>query len=215
VTLAVVVAGGYVQPQQIARAAAPPTYGGGASSSVASALASALASAGISKLSLPWSRGETWRLTGGPHPEEYGHRRPWSALDFQPKSGELARVRAARAGWVSRPCPNMVEVHHKDGWTTSYYHLRWIPVHEGQHVERGQLLGWTSMRSGCGGLATGPHLHFSIKWHKEFVNIGGMAIGGWIVREGTKPYLGCLVRNRTRHCAPSGLVRNLGLVGSG
>jgi murein DD-endopeptidase MepM/ murein hydrolase activator NlpD len=210
VILAVVLAGGYVQPNQVVAASAA-TGGGVAAFSVATALASA----GASQLSLPWSQGETWRLTGGPHREEYGKGRPWSALDFQPKSGKRGRVTAARAGWVSRPCPNMVEVHHKDGWTTSYYHLRWIPVDAEQHVERGQVLGWTSKRSGCGGVATGPHLHFSVKRYKSFVNVDGMAIGGWLVREGRKQYLGCLVRNHTRECAPSGLVLNKGLVGAG
>jgi len=207
VILAVVMSWGLVQPQQNARAAALPTAGGDFD-------ASAAAAAGASQLSLPWGSGETWRLTGGPHSEEYGKGRPWSALDFQPKSGERARVRAARAGWVSRPCANMVEVHHKDGWATSYYHLRFITVHDGQHVERGQVLGWTSKRSGCGGLATGPHLHFSVLRYGSFVNVDGMAIGGWYVHEGTEQYLGCLVRNRTRECAPGGLVRNLGLVGA-
>ncbi len=200
VTLAVVLAGGYVQPDQIVRAAALT----GASS----------AGDGSAQLSLPWTPGETWRLTGGPHPEQLGKGRPWSALDFQPKDGSPGRVRAARAGRVTRPCPNMVEVHHKGGWTTQYYHLRHIPVHAGEWVKRGALLGWTSTRAGCGGQATGPHLHFSLLWHGSYINLRGNAIGGWVVREGDAPYLGCLVRNGTRRCAPHGLIPNGGFVGA-
>ena len=170
---------------------------------------------GSAQLSLPWTQGETWRLTGGPHPETNGKKHPWSALDLQPKSGQPGKVRAARGGIVNRPCPNMVEIRHQGGWTSVYYHLKNISVRDGQKVKRGALLGWTSTRSGCGGFATGPHLHFSLQWHGEFVNLRGNAIGGWTVREGNAPYAGCLVRNGHHRCAPSGLLGNLGLVGAG
>ncbi len=190
-----------VQPIQTARAASTQ-------------VALAAIGDGSARLSLPWTKGETWRLTGGPHPETSGKKHPWSALDLQPKSGKPGKVRAARGGIVSRPCPNMVEVRHKGGWTTVYYHLRHIPVRDGQFVKRGTLLGWTSTRSGCGGFASGPHLHFSLKWHGTFINLRGNAIGGWTVREGNVPYAGCLVRNGQRRCAPRGLLGNAGLVGA-
>jgi LasA protease len=195
-----VVATVLVQPPQHARAAV-------------TTVALASISDGSARLSLPWTRGETWRMTGGPHPERAG--RPWSALDFQPKSAESGKVRAARGGIVNRPCPNMVEIRHEGGWTTVYYHLKNISVRDGQYVKRGAKLGWTSTRSGCGGFASGPHLHFSLKWHAEFINLRGNAIGGWTVREGNVPYAGCLVRNGDRRCAPKGLLGNLGLVGTG
>ena len=169
---------------------------------------------GSSKLSLPWASGEFWRLTGGPHPESYGKSRPWSAVDFQPQSGKSGRVLAARGGVVSRPCPNLVLINHGDGWTTSYYHVTKIQVKNGQRVDRGQLLGWTSTRAGCGGFATGPHLHFSLMWRGDYVNIRGTAVGGWKVIEGTKPYLGCLVKGDLRRCAPKGNVYNSGVVGA-
>src|SRR6188508_1280004 len=165
-----VVAMGLVQPPQPARAAA-------------TAVALAAISDGSAKLSLPWTKGEIWRLTGGPHPETAGAKHPWSALDFQPKDAEPGKVRAARGGIVNRPCPNMVEIRHKGGWTTVYYHLRHIAVRDGQFVKRGAMLGWTSTRSGCGGFASGPHLHFSLKWNGAFINLRGNAIGGWTVRE--------------------------------
>jgi LasA protease len=105
----------------------------------------------------------------------------------------------------------MVEIQHKDGWATSYYHLRHIPVRNGEWVPRGALLGWTSTRSGCGGFASGPHLHFSVKRYGEFVNVRGKTIGGWTVREGNVPYKGCLVRSGMWRCAPTGLILNSGL----
>ncbi len=203
-----------VQPPEPARAAvlvdAPASAGVIADADLLAAVGD-----GSAMLSLPWTEGETWRLTGGPHPERLGTKHPWSAIDVQPKDAQPGKVRAARAGIVHRPCPNMVEIRHDGGWTSVYYHLRNIPVRDGQWVPRGAMLGWTSTRSGCGGYASGPHLHFSLKWHGDFINLRGNAIGGWTVREGDAPYEGCLVRNGARRCAPKGLLRNLGLIGNG
>ena len=196
VAIAVVLTTVFVQPNQ-----------------TAFALTSALGD-GSAKLSLPWARGEFWRLTGGPHPESYGKSRPWSAIDFQPENAKPGRVRAARGGVVSRPCPNLVLINHGDGWTTSYYHLSKIQVRDGQRVDRGQFLGWTSTRAGCGGFATGAHLHFSLLWRGDFVNIRGHAVGGWKVTEGSRPYRGCLVKDGMRKCAPKGNVYNFGVIGA-
>jgi LasA protease len=194
--IAVVLTTGFVQPTQTALA-----------------LSSSLGD-GSAKLSLPWARGEFWRLTGGPHPESYGRQRPWSSVDFQPENAKPGRVRAARGGVVSRPCRNLVLINHGDGWTTSYYHVTNIQVKNGQRVDRGQLLGWTSTRAGCGGFATGPHLHFSLLWKGDYVNIRGHAVGGWKVTEGSEPYRGCLVKDGMRKCAPKGNVYNFGVIGA-
>jgi LasA protease len=192
VNLAIALTGGYVQPDQTALASGD----------------------GSARLSLPWRQGEFWRLTGGPHPETGGKTRPWSALDFQPRSGESRAVRAARGGRVSRPCANMVIVDHGDGWATSYYHVKKIRVKNGQMVDRGQVLGLVSKRSGCGGYATGPHVHFSLMWKGQYVNIRGAALGGWTVKEGSQPYAGCLVKDGVWRCAPSQSIYNYGLVGA-
>jgi LasA protease len=170
---------------------------------------------GSALLSLPWTQGEVWRLTGGPHSDTGAKAHPWSALDFQPLDAKAGgKVRAARGGIVSRPCANMVVVHHADGWVTSYYHLRNIPVQAGDWVDRGQLLGYTSTQSGCGGYATGPHVHFALMHNKEWVNISGNVIGGWTVHEGDSQYEGCLVKGGVRRCAFSGQVYNSGSVGA-
>lgn len=179
-----------------------------------SASAAATVGDGSALLSLPWSSGEIWRLTGGPHNDSGANARPWSALDFQPMDGKAGKVRAARAGIASRPCPNLVILHHADGWTTSYYHVSNVAVKAGDWVERGQLLGYTSTQSGCGGYATGPHVHFAVMHNKAYVNVRGMAIGGWTVREGDAQYEGCLVKADLRRCAYSGQVYNSGTVGA-
>lgn len=166
---------------------------------------------GPPKFQLPWSDGLTWRLTGGPH-SNTGRGKPWSSLDFAgPVSGVSYPVRAAAAGTVVRPCANWVQIRHGNGWETSYYHLTSIKVKAGQHVKRGQLLGYTSRQAGCGGSATGKHVHFSIKHNGKYVDIGGFVFGGWKVHDGSSQYLGCLTRNGVRKCAPGGRLYNYGV----
>jgi LasA protease len=171
---------------------------------------SAAGGRGQPRFSLPWTDGTVWRVTGGPH-SNVGRGKPWSSIDFAgPVAGRSYPVRAAAAGVVVRPCPNWVQIKHGNGWESSYYHLTNIKVREGQYVKRGQLLGWTSTRAGCGGSATGPHVHFSIKHNGRYVDIGGFVLGGWTVHDGKSQYTGCLVRGDRRRCAPNGHLYNFG-----
>jgi len=193
VALALVIGGGYVQPPAIQAASGN----------------------GAAKLSLPWSAGSSWRMTGGPHNHRGNANGPWSSVDFNgPRSGGSYKVRAARGGVVVRPCKNLVQIRHAKGWMTSYYHLTKIGVRAGERVARGQVLGYTSTRAGCGGSATGPHLHFTLLRYRRLVDLDGHAIGGWTVREGAKQYRGCLVRGDKQRCAPSGAVLNTGAIGA-
>ncbi len=166
---------------------------------------------GSASLSLPWAAKETWRLTGGPHSNDGRKKSPWSSLDFGgPKPGMTVRVRAAGSGVVLRPCANLVQIRHSGGWTTSYYHLDKIAVRAGQSVARGAFLGYTSTAAKCGGLATGPHVHFTLLKNGSPVNLRGRTIGGWTVSEGSRQYLGCLTKGSTRRCAPNGSIYNNG-----
>jgi LasA protease len=170
---------------------------------------------GAAQLSLPWARGQSWRLTGGPHSFTGSASRPWSSLDFAgPTPGVSTKVRAARNGTVVRPCANLVQVRHADGWATSYYHVKNVAVRAGQSVARGALLGYTSKASGCGGYATGVHVHFSVLKSGSYVNVRGHTIGGWTVADGSSAYKGCLVKRTVTRCAPKGLIYNDGAIGS-
>ena len=138
----------------------------------------------ITELRLPWSAGETWYLTSGPH----SNRR--SALDFAPpnldprtgklyadpcsrKRGDAYWVRAAADGYFTavlrKGCP-CVQIQHDDGTTTNYFHLRRSSVKRlgfkvGDPVRAGQALGHPSCEVGprkCGAThpASGVHVHF-------------------------------------------------------
>jgi len=56
---------------------------------------------------------------------------------------------------------NLLIIDHGAGLNSAFLHLSDIAVEEGDRVEQGQMLG----RIGSSGRATGPHLHWSLKWH--------------------------------------------------
>ena len=77
-----------------------------------------------------------------------------------------ARVRAARSGVVgfagwNDGYGNLVTVEHGDGVETRYAHLSRISVGPGTRVSTGTVVG----RVGATGDATGPHLHFEVRYH--------------------------------------------------
>src|SRR3546814_19636115 len=53
---------------------------------------------------------------------------------------------------------NYVKLNHGGGLGTGYGHMSRIAVRAGQHVRRGQILGYI----GSSGLSTGPHLPFEV-----------------------------------------------------
>ena len=56
---------------------------------------------------------------------------------------------------------NLLMIDHGMGLNSAFLHCSTILVHEGEHVKQGQVIG----RIGATGRATGPHLHWSMKWN--------------------------------------------------
>jgi hypothetical protein len=162
----------------------------------------------MTELHLPWSAGETWFLTSGPHSE----RR--AALDFAPpnldprtgksfadtcsrKRGDAYWVRAAADGHFSavlrKNCP-CVQIQHDDGTTTNYFHLRRSSVKKlgfkvGDPVRAGQALGHPSCEIGpkaCRAThpPSGVHVHFYRTNAATAARLpaNGMVISGWKVK---------------------------------
>ncbi len=67
--------------------------------------------------------------------------------------------RVVFAGWGSYGI--YVQIDHGNGFTTVYGHMERVVVAAGQVIQPGQLLGYM----GATGRATGPHLHFEIRYH--------------------------------------------------
>lgn len=94
-------------------------------------------------------------------------------LDYRVPPG--TPVAAVNSGTVLLARPlyfegNCVMLDHGQGLITLYLHLSEIDVKEGDHIERGQLLG----RSGATGRATGPHLHLAVRWQGVYLNPAGL-----------------------------------------
>jgi murein DD-endopeptidase MepM/ murein hydrolase activator NlpD len=101
----------------------------------------------------------------------FGHRRiingrtrsPHGGADYSVAQG--TGVLAAADGTVAMVADqffggNAVFVDHGDGLVTMYMHMSRVDVAEGQPVRRGERVGAV----GSTGRATGPHLHFGVRW---------------------------------------------------
>jgi murein DD-endopeptidase MepM/ murein hydrolase activator NlpD len=174
---------------------------------------------GTSQLSFPFPVGETWTFSGGPHQNsgnaDFPYRRPRSAIDFARNSGS---VRAAREGVVYRTstCLNFIRIDHAGGFQTGYYHLINEAVSNGQTVNRGQHIGTASTGAGCGGSASGAHVHFTLRQNGNQIEIPGVDIGGYTVIDTTEAYDGCLRNVSTgNQICQWGTITNTGEIGSG
>ena len=61
---------------------------------------------------------------------------------------------------------NFITIQHKYGFTTRYLHLLEIVTHKGDHVNRGDTIGYV----GSTGLSTGPHLHYEVRLGANYVD---------------------------------------------
>lgn len=132
-----------------------------------------------------WGRRGSRRFTLPLHPPlqplpgggRFGSRRiingqpksPHSGADYSADAGEP--ILAAADGTVALAdehffAGNSVFLDHGDGLITMYFHMSRIDVKEGQEVKRGQPVGAV----GATGRATGPHLHFGIRWRRARVD---------------------------------------------
>jgi murein DD-endopeptidase MepM/ murein hydrolase activator NlpD len=124
-----------------------------------------------------WNGNFASPLQTAPSTDSFGTRRVFNGslasvhrgLDYRAKMG--TPVRAANAGRVILARPlyfegNCIVIDHGLGLMTLYMHLSKFNVRTGQQVKRGQLIA----RSGRTGRATGPHLHFSVRWQGEYLD---------------------------------------------
>ncbi|HET6232870.1 MAG TPA: M23 family metallopeptidase [Longimicrobiaceae bacterium] len=89
--------------------------------------------------------------------------RPHKGIDIAARVGEpiLAPARGVVrfAGNRSNGYGNMVEIDHGFGYITRFAHASKLLVHDGQTVQRGQVIALV----GATGLVSGPHLHYEVE----------------------------------------------------
>ncbi len=146
------------------------------------------------KLRLPFTDGERWHLTGGPH-SAWGTGSIWAALDFAPQnaggcSPSVNWVVSMSDGAVARSVIGEVAVSldsSKDeriGWSILYMHM--APggrVEKGAQVRTGDHIGHPSCE---GGQAMSAHLHTARKVNGEWVSASGdqpFVMDGWVAYE--------------------------------
>jgi len=61
---------------------------------------------------------------------------------------------------------NNVIINHGFGYKTRYAHMKSLNVSVGQHIKRGEIVGFL----GNTGRSTGPHLHYEVIYHNKPVN---------------------------------------------
>jgi murein DD-endopeptidase MepM/ murein hydrolase activator NlpD len=157
------------------------------------------------KMVLPFSIGQVWSYTGGPHGawERDGAR---AAVDFAPGSTEPGCVPSY--SWVVASAPGLVvraehgaimvdldgDGSEQTGWDILYMHISERRVYVGDWVETGDILGHPSCE---GGIATGTHMHIARKYNGEWISADGplpFVLSGWTAHAGELPYEGTMTR---------------------
>ncbi len=77
-------------------------------------------------------------------------------------TGDAVVQKASRGGGFG----NLIILDHGFGYETYYAHLRKFNVRKGEHVERGEIIGYV----GTSGLSTAPHLHYEVHKDGKVVN---------------------------------------------
>ncbi len=167
-------------------------------------------------LELPFSPGNRWALTGGPH-YSWNAGSPRGALDFSPVTGKSGCYlsplwsTASANGVVVRDGDGILMLDldgdgfEQTGWVLFYLHLaveERIPV--GTFVETDMPLGKPSCE---GGITSGTHLHLARKYNGEWLAADGplpFVLSGWQAEAGGTNYAGRLVKDGQVVTANSG-----------
>ena len=156
-------------------------------------------------LQLPFLQGLSWKF-GGVHDTTGGGGvgSPYndaSSMDFYPIGSAWGIdtsnmwVVAAASGIPTKYSACGFKVSHSGavnvGWETTYYHLENIQNFSGsinQNDKIGVIANTEAEATCTGGAASGPHVHFSLKYNGAYVAINGTPLAGWYVHTGRWNY---------------------------
>lgn len=158
-------------------------------------------------LLLPWSPGETWYLTGGPH-GGWNTGSAWAALDFAPPADQLGCIQSE--SWVTAMADGMVtrsdfgavvvdldgDGYAGTGWAITYMHIETRDrIAAGTAVRAGDRLGHPSCE---GGFSNGTHAHIARTYNGRWIAADGnlpFNMSGWVSQGLGTEYDGLLLRN--------------------
>ncbi len=108
-------------------------------------------------------------MFGMRHDSHYGGMAFHNGIDISGRIGDLIRpVRSGIVsfdGWMDGYGKTII-IQHEDGYVSMYGHLNRIFVKKGDLVGKNDIIG----HLGTTGRSTGPHLHFVMKRHNEYIN---------------------------------------------
>jgi LasA protease len=177
------------------------------------------------RLKLPWSGGEEWFYTGGPHcdeagpggscpsgavryavdfvPETQGIRCPTPTLN-RPDIKSNKWIVASAPGKVVRASNSIVEIQHAGGLRTGYLHLADIQVKVGGDVKAADPLGHPSCAIPPNGRTSGVHVHFYFKNGNNKISADGQTLSGWTVGAAATNYNGTMTQGGDTRTADGG-----------
>jgi murein DD-endopeptidase MepM/ murein hydrolase activator NlpD len=106
---------------------------------------------------------------GGRHDPFTGEPGVHNAIDISSAVGQPVRAPAdgivVKSEWANG-YGNVIYVSHGYGYSTRYGHLSTFAVQPGDHIKRGDIIGYV----GSTGRSTGPHLHYEVRLNNVPVN---------------------------------------------
>ncbi|MEO7445050.1 MAG: M23 family metallopeptidase [Ferruginibacter sp.] len=100
----------------------------------------------------------------------YGTPKMHKGLDFTAPQGtpiySTGDGTVTTAGYSESGFGNHVEINHGYGYESLYGHMVRVKVRRGQHVKRGEVIGWV----GSTGKSTGPHCHYEVHVNGREIN---------------------------------------------
>lgn len=158
-----------------------------------------------SLLQLPYLQGLSWKFGGVHNTNGTSAFTDASSMDFYPigstwgiDTSSMWVVSAASGTLSTFPSAGStcgVKVSHggavNTGWETTYYHLENVQRYSGavsQNEKIGVIANTLAEATCVGGSATGPHVHFSLKYNGAYYPINGTALSGWYVHAGRYSY---------------------------
>ncbi len=157
-------------------------------------------------MNLPFSTGESWYFTGGPH-GGWDSGSAWAALDFAPPGDNGGCftsplwVTAIADGLVVRASNGALiqdldnDGYEQTGWAILYMHIAEEDRAEsGEYLFAGERIGHASCE---GGVSNATHLHLARKYNGEWIAADGpmpFNLDGWVSSGSGSEYDGFLTR---------------------